>query len=47
MGICESSSKATEMGWFFGITVKTVAPCRCLDGHIKEPYEIFMALEPN
>ena len=22
--------------WFLGITV-TVAPCRCLDGHVKEP----------
>ena len=35
------------MGRFLGITVKRVALCRCLGGHIKEPYEISMAWEPN
>ena len=29
--------KATEMGWFLTINVKSFAPCRYLDGHIKEP----------
>ena len=24
--------------------IKRVAPCRCLDGHVKEPYEMSMAL---
>ena len=24
--------------------IKRVVPCRCLDGHIKEPYEMSMAL---
>ena len=24
--------------------LKRVVPCRCLDGHIKEPYEMSMAL---
>ena len=24
--------------------VKRLAPCRCLDGHVKEPYEMSMAL---
>ena len=28
---------------FLGITVKRVAPCRCLDGHVKEPYGMSMA----
>ena len=23
--------------------IKRFAPCRCLDGHVKEPYEMFMA----
>ena len=32
------------MGRFLGITVKRLAPCRCLDGHVKEPYEMPMAL---
>ena len=32
------------MGRFLGITVKRLAPCRCLDGHIKEPYRNSMAL---
>ena len=27
--------------------IKRVAPCRCLDGHIKEPYEMSMAWEPD
>ena len=35
------------MGQFSGITVKRVAPCRCLDGHFKESYEMSMAWEPN
>ena len=34
------------MGRFLGITVK-VAPCLCLDGHIKEPKEMSMALDPD
>ena len=25
--------------------IKRLVPCRCLDGHIKEPYEMSMALE--
>ena len=33
------------MGRFLGITVKRGIPCRCLDGHVKEPYEMSMALE--
>ena len=32
------------MGRFLGITVKRVAPCWCFDGHVKEPYEMSMAL---
>ena len=24
-----------------------LAPCRCLDGHVKEPYEMSMAYEPD
>ena len=36
--------KATEKGRFLGITIKRVAPRRCLDGHVKEPYEISMGL---
>ena len=24
--------------------IKRVVPCRCLDGHVKEPYEMSMAL---
>ena len=39
-----ATSKATEIGRCLGITVKRLAPCRCLGGHIKEPYEISMAL---
>ena len=27
--------------------MKRVAPCRCLDGHVKEPYEMSMALGVN
>ena len=27
--------------------IKRVVPCRCLDGHIKEPYEMSMAWEPD
>ena len=27
--------------------IKMVAPCRCLDGHVKEPYEMSMALGPD
>ena len=28
--------KASEMGRLLGITEKKLAPCRCLDGHVKE-----------
>ena len=35
------------MGQFLGITIKGMAPCRCFDGHAKEPYEMSMALEPD
>ena len=35
------------MGRFLGITVKRVVPCRCLDGHVKEPHEMSMAWEPG
>ena len=35
------------MGRFLGITVKRLAPCRCLDGHVKEPYEMSMVWEPD
>ena len=38
---------ATEMGRFLWITVKTLAPCRCLGGHVKEPYQMSIALEPD
>ena len=31
--------KATEIGRFIGI----LAPCRCFDGHVKEPYEMSIA----
>ena len=34
------------MGRFFGITVKA-ARCWCLDGRIKEPLEMCMALDPD
>ena len=27
--------------------IKRVVPCRCLDGHVKEPYEMSMAWEPD
>ena len=27
--------------------IKRVVPCRCLDGHVKEPYEMSMALGPT
>ena len=36
--------KATEMGRFLGITVKKLVPCWCLDGQLKEPCEISMAV---
>ena len=39
--------KATKMGRFLGITVKRGIPCRCLDGHVKQPYEMSMAWEPD
>ena len=32
---------------FLGITIKRVVPCRCLDGHVKEPQEMSMAWEPD
>ena len=35
------------MGRFLGIPVKKVARCRCLNGHVKEPYEMSMAWEPD
>ena len=25
--------------------IKRLVPCRCLDGHVEEPYEMYMALE--
>ena len=27
--------------------IKRLVPCRCLDGHVKEPYEMSMAWEPD
>ena len=27
--------------------IKRVVPCRCLDGHVKEPYDMSMAWEPD
>ena len=27
--------------------IKRVVPCRCLDGHVKEPYEMSKAWEPD
>ena len=36
--------KGELMRRFLGITVKRVALCRCLDGHVKEPYEMSTAL---
>ena len=35
------------MGRFLGIIVKRLAPCRYLNGHVKEPYEMSMAWEPD
>ena len=35
------------MGRFLGITVKLITPCLFLDGHVKEPYEMSMAWEPD
>ena len=35
------------MGRFLGITVKRGIPCRCLGGHVKEPYEMCMAWESD
>ena len=31
----------------FGITLKTVTPCRRVDGHVKEPYKLSMVWEPD
>ena len=45
--ICPPYPQATEMGRFLGITLKRLAPYRCLDGHLKEPYEMSMAWEPD
>ena len=33
-----------EMGRFFGITVKKGGPVSVSDGHVKDPYEMSMAL---
>ena len=35
------------MGLVLGISVKRLSPCRYLDGHVKEPYEMSMAWEPD
>ena len=35
------------MGRFLRITVKRLAPCWYLDGHVKELYEMSMALGPR
>ena len=35
------------MGRLLGITIKRAIPCRCLDGHVKEPYEMSIAWEPD
>ena len=35
--------KGDKIERFHGITVKRMAPYRCLDGHGKETYEMFMA----
>ena len=35
------------MGRFLGVTVKRGIPCRCFDGHVKEPYEMSMAWEQD
>ena len=35
------------MGRFLGIALKRLVPCRCLDGHVKESYEMSMALEAD
>ena len=32
---------------FLEITIERLAQCRCLDRHIKEPYEMTMAWEPD
>ena len=39
--------KRDEMGRIHEITVKRVAPCRCLDGHVNKLYEVTMAWEPD
>ena len=36
--------KGDYLGRLLGISVKRVALCRCLDGHVKAPYEMSMAL---
>ena len=35
------------MGRFLRITVKRMAPCLFLDGHVEEPYKMSMASEPD
>ena len=35
------------MGRFLRIIVKKLAQCWCLDGHVKEPYEMSMVWEPD
>ena len=42
-----SPAKQHEMGRFLRITLQRVAPCWCLDGYVKEPYEMSMAWEPD
>ena len=44
MGLRYLLGTRTKMGRFLRITVKRVAPCQCLDGHVKEPYEMSVAL---
>ena len=44
-----SVSPASRKGQINGavsrnIRIKRVAPCRCLDGHVKEPYEMSTVL---
>ena len=44
VGMCPPYPLACRKRLFLEITVKRLAPCQCLDGHVKEPYEMSMAL---
>ena len=39
------SLKATKWAVSRNNRIKRLTPCRCLDGHVKEPYEMSMTLD--